>query len=175
MANQPPPSPPTKEQIELEKWLHERQNAQVAQRAHDRSNEFARQINEAAINAANLTLRMALLINGGAAVALLTFVGSLPVEQKRAVAATLDWFAWGVAVAVAGLACAYLTNHGLAVQERSKTFTDEPPYVINGANTKRWRYVVLVFRLLAIIVSSGSVILFLVGMLSVRAALTKLA
>jgi hypothetical protein len=47
--------------------------------------------------------------------------------------------------------------------------------VINGANTKRWRYVVLVFRLLAIIVGSGSVILFLVGMLSVRAVLTKLA
>src|SRR5215470_8988238 len=171
MANQPPPSPPTKEQ---QQRLHE-QNAEVAQRAHDRSNAFARQINEAAINAANLTLRMALLVNGGAAAVLLTFVGSLPAEQRRAVAATLDWFAWGVAAAVAGLACAYFTNHGLAVQERSKTFTDVPPYVIDGANTKRWRYFVLVFRVLAIIVGSGSVVLFLVGMLSVRAALTKLA
>jgi hypothetical protein len=174
MANQPPPSPPTKEQIEQQKRLHE-QNAEVAQRAHDRSNAFARQINEAAINAANLTLRMALLVNGGAAVALLTFIGSLPGEQKRAVAATLDWFAWGVAAALAGLACTYFTNHGLAVQERSKAFTDVPPYVIGGANTKRWRSVVLVFRILAIIVGSASVVLFLVGMLSVRAALTKLA
>jgi hypothetical protein len=174
MANQPPPSPPTKEQVEQQKWLHE-QNADVAQRAHDRSNAFARQINEAAINAANLTLRMALLVNGGAAVALLTFIGSLPAEQKRAVAATIDCFAWGVAAALAGLACAYFTNHGLAVRERSKAFTDVPPYVIDGANTKRWRSVVLVFRVLAIIVGSASVILFLVGMLSVRAALTKLA
>ena len=161
MTNQPPASPPTKEQIELQKRLHE-QNTQVAQRAHDRSNAFARQINEAAINA-------------GAAVALLTFVGGLPAEQKRAVAATLDWFAWGIAAAVAGLACAYFTNHGLAVQERSKTFTDKPPYVINGVNTKRWSYFVLVFRVLAIIVGSGSVVLFLVGMLGIRAALTKLA
>src|SRR5262245_9682985 len=168
MANPPPPSSPTKEQIELQKWLHEQQNAQVAQRAHDRSNEFARQINEAAINAANLTLRMALLINGGAAVALLTFVGSLPVEQKRAVAATLDWFAWGVAAAVAGLACAYFVNHGLAVQERSKTFTDKPPYVINGANTKRWRYVVLVFRLLALVVGSRSGVLVVDGIHHLR-------
>jgi hypothetical protein len=174
MTNQPSPSPPTKEQIERQKRLHE-QNAEVAQRAHDRSNAFARQINEAAINAANLTLRMALLVNGGAAAVLLTFVGSLPAEQRRAVAATLDWFAWGVAAAVAGLACAYFTNHGLAVQERSKTFTDVPPYVIDGANTKRWRSVVLVFRVLAIIVGSASVLLFLVGMLSVRVALTKLA
>jgi hypothetical protein len=172
MTNQPPPSPPTKEQIELQKRPNE-QNTQVAQRAHDRSNEFARQINEAAINAANLTLRMALFINGGAAVALLTFVGGLPADQKRAVAATLDWFAWGVAAAVAGLACAYFTNHGLAVQERSKTFTDKPPYVINGANTKQWKYFVLVFRMLAVTVGTGSVVLFLVGMLSVRAALTK--
>src|SRR5262245_18476091 len=174
MANQPPPSPPTNEQIELQKRLHE-QNIQAAQRAHDRSNEFARQINEAAINAANLTLRMALLINGGAAVVLLTFVGGLTAEQKQAVAATLDWFAWGVAAAVAGLACAYFTNHGLAVPERSKTFADKPPYVIDGANTKRWSYFVLVFRVLAIIVRMGSGVLFLVGMLSVRAALTKLA
>src|SRR5262245_459271 len=173
MANQPPPSPPTNEQIEQQKRLHE-QNIQAAQRAHDRSNAFARQINGAAINAANLTLRMALLINGGAAVVVLTFVGSLPAEQKRAVAATLDWFAWGVAAALAALACAYFTNHGLAVQERSKTFTDVPPYVINGANTRRWSYVVLVFRVLAIIVGSASVVLFLVGMLSVRAALTRL-
>lgn len=174
MTNQPPPSPPTKEQIELQKRLHE-QSAEAVQRAHDRSNAFARQVNEAAINAANLTLRMALLINGAAAVALLTFVGSLPAEQKRAVAATLDWFAWGVAAAVAGLACAYFTNHGLAVQERSKTFIDQPPYVIDGANTKRWRHFVLLFRVLAIIVGISSVVLFLGGMLSVRSALTKLA
>jgi len=174
MANPPPPSSPTKEQIELQKWLHEQQNAQVAQRAHDRSNEFARQINEAAINAANLTLRMALFINGGAAVALLTFVGGLPAEQKRAVAVTLDWFAWGVAAAVAGLACAYFTNHGLAVKERSKTWIDKPPYLINGPNTKGWSKVVLVFRFLAIVVGTVSLVLFIVGMLSVRTALTKL-
>ena len=174
MANESPPPPPAKEQIELQKRIYE-QGIQAAQRAHDRSNEFARQINEAAVNAANLTLRMALLINGGAAVVLLTFVGNLAAEEQRAVAATLDWFAWGVAAAIAGLACAYFTNHGLAVQERSKTFTDNPPYVINGANTKRWSYLVLVFRVLAIIVGSGSVVLFLVGTLSVRAVLTKLA
>jgi hypothetical protein len=173
MTNQPPPSAPAKEQRELQKWLHE-QNIQVAQRAHDRSEAFARQINEAAINGANFTLRMVLLINGGAAVALLTFVGGLPAEQKRAVAATLDWFTWGIAAAVAALACAYFTNHGLAVKERSKTWIDTPPYLIDGPNTKGWSNFVLVFRFLAIVVGTGSLILFIVGMLSVRTALTKL-
>ena len=173
MTNQPPPPAPAKEQIELQKWLHE-QNTQVVQRAHDRSEAFARQINEAAINGANFALRMVLLINGGAAVALLTFVGGLPAEQKRAVAATLDWFTWGVAAAVAGLACAYFTNHALAVKERSKTWIDKPPYLINGPNTKGWSKVVLVFRFLAIVVGTVSLVLFIVGMLSVRTALTKL-
>jgi Trk-type K+ transport system membrane component len=162
-----------KEQVELQKWLHE-QNTQIAQRAHDRSNAFARQINDAAINGANLALRMALLINGGAAITLLTFVGDLPAEQKRAVAATLDWFAWGVAAAMAALAFAYFTNHGLAVQERSKTWTDKPPYLVDGPNTKRWRKLVLLFRCLAIGVGIGSLVLFIVGMLSIRAVLTKL-
>jgi hypothetical protein len=174
MTNQPPPSAPAKEQIELQNWLHE-QNTQIAQRAHDRSEAFARQINEAAINAANFTLRVVLLVNGGAAVALLAFIGGLPAEQKRAVAATLDWFTWGVAAAVAALACAYFTNHGLAVKERSKTWTDKPPYLINGPNTEGWSKFVLVFRFLAIIVGAGSLILFIVGMLSVRTVLTKLA
>jgi hypothetical protein len=173
MTNQPPPSPPEKEQIELRAWLHG-QNTQVAQRAHDRSEAFARQINEAAINAANFALRMVLLINGGAALALLTLVSGLPAEQRRALAATLDWFTWGVAAAVAGLACAYFTNHGLAVQERSKTWTDQPPYLIAGPNTKRWSNFVLLFRFLAIVAGAGSVVLFIVGMLSVRAALSRL-
>ena len=167
MTNQPAPSAPAKEQIEL-------QNTQIAQRAHDRSAAFARQINAAAINGANFALRMVLLINGGAAVALLASVGGLPAEHRRAVAAMLDWFTWGVAAAVAALACAYFTNHGLAVKERSKIWTDKPPYLINGPNTKGWSKFVLVFRFLAIVIGTGSLILFIVGMLSVRSALTKL-
>lgn len=91
MTNQPPSSPPN---LDLQKWAHE-QNTKAAERAHDKSEEFVLQVNEAAINGSNLALRMAMLINGGAAVALLTFVGGLSGEQKRAVAATLNWFAGG--------------------------------------------------------------------------------
>jgi hypothetical protein len=175
MTNQPPqpPAPSSSGQTEPQKSVHE-QDARIAQEAHDRSNAFARQINDAAINGANLALRMALLINGGAAITLLTFVGDLPAEQKRAVAATLDWFAWGVAAAMAALGFAYFTNHGLAVQERSKAWIDQPPYLVDGPNTKRWRRFVLLFRCLAIGVGIGSLVLFVVGMLSVRSALVKL-
>jgi hypothetical protein len=78
--------------IARQKWLYE-QNVKAAERAHDKSYEFRTQTNEAAMQGGNLALRMGLLINGGAAVALLTFIGTLPVDQKRAIAATLSWFA----------------------------------------------------------------------------------
>jgi hypothetical protein len=156
-----------------QKWLHE-QKTKASERAHDKSNEFAAQTNQAAIQGGNLALRMGLIINGGAAVALLTFVGNLPTEQKRAIAATLDWFAWGVAAAVAALTCAYFTNYGVASMEHSRKWTDQPPYVINGATTPAWRNFVLIFRFLAIVAGVGSLVLFIVGMFYVRAALTKL-
>jgi hypothetical protein len=92
MSKGPSQSPPTAAELERQKWLHE-QNQRAAERAHDTSKEVALQVNEAAISAGNLALRMSLLINGGAAAALLTFVGGLPANQKRAVADTLVWFA----------------------------------------------------------------------------------
>jgi|SRR5215831_2696666 len=90
------PSPPTAAEVELRKLLHE-QNIKAAQHAHDKSDEFARQTNEAAINGANLALRMALLINGGCC-RCAPHIHWRPTarRQKRAVAATLDWFAWGL-------------------------------------------------------------------------------
>jgi hypothetical protein len=170
MTNQPPSSPPN---LDLQKWALE-QNTKAAERAHDKSEEFVRQVNEAVISGGNLALRTAMLINGGAAVALLTFVGGLPADQKRAVAATLGWFAWGVAAAVAGLALAYFTNYCIAVQERSKKWIYQPPYIQDGTTTKRWGKVIRLFRTLAILVGLSSLVLFIVGMFFVRAALTKL-
>jgi hypothetical protein len=171
MINQPPPSP--SDDLDFRKWAHE-QNMKAAERAHDKSDEFVRQINEAAINVGNLALRMGMLINGGAAVALLTFVGNLPAEQKRAVAATLGWFAGGVAAAVLGLALAYFTNYCIVRKERSKTWNYQPPYVADGPDTNWWHRLNVLCHILAIVVGLGSLVLFVVGMFYVRAALTKL-
>lgn len=53
-------------------------------------------MDEAAFNGGNLALRMVLLINGGAAVALLSFMGGLPKDQRQAITGALVWLAWGV-------------------------------------------------------------------------------
>jgi len=48
-----------------------------ARRAHDRARDFELSTNEAAINSGQLAIRTAVLINGGAAVAVLAFLGGL--------------------------------------------------------------------------------------------------
>jgi hypothetical protein len=167
MSNGPPPLPTP---LEIRKWLHER-NRQAADRAHDKSRERFNHVNEAAIKGANLALLMVLLINGGAAIALLTFIRDLPANQKGAVAGTLVWFTWGVATAMLALAFAYFTNYAMAQAEGSKTWQDEPPYVVDGTATASWYWLNGVFHIAAVIFGLGSLILFILGMLSVRSVL----
>jgi hypothetical protein len=170
MSNGPPPRPPTPAEVEHQKWLHE-QSQRVADRAHDKSRELLNQANQAAIEIGNLALRNALLINGGAAIALLAFIRDLPPDQRQAVANTLVWFASGVAAAVAAFAFAYFTNFYAARVEGSKKWNAQPPYVEDGPTTKHQTIMKGTFHTLSVITGVGSLALFIVGMLDVRAAL----
>jgi hypothetical protein len=160
--------------IAWQKWLYE-QNMKAAERAHDKSEGFGTRANEAAVQGANLALRHGLLINGGAAVALLTFIGTLSMDQKRAIAATLACFVWGVVAATAALATAYFTNYYVAQCERSRTWQPQSPYVVDGPQTSKWRFVTMLFRIASIVLGLVSLALFIIGMLAVQTALTKLA
>jgi hypothetical protein len=74
MSDQPTPH-------EHEKWVYE-QTRDEARRAHDRAAEFFLALNESAIKSSELTLRTAVLINGGAAVSVLAFIGGLSSQGK---------------------------------------------------------------------------------------------
>ena len=141
--------------------------------------EFAREAfhkaNEAATNGASLALRMSLLINGGAAVALLAFIKDLREEQQHAVADTLVWFGFGVTAAVIALALAYFTNYSAGQLAISQLPLDQFPYFRDGPTTARWRWRYWAFLGVAIFVGFISVGLFVTGLLFVREALTKLA
>ena len=130
--------------------------------------------NEAATNGANLALRMSLLINGGAAVALLAFIKDLGEEQQRAVADTLIWFGFGVTAAVIALALAYFTNYSVGQLAISRLPIDQHPYFQDGPATARWRLRYWAFLWAAIFVGFISIGLFVVGLWLVREALTKL-
>ena len=77
-----------------------------ARRAHDRADSFFEQVNEAVIKNGESAFRACLLINGGAAVSVLAFIGRLAskdvigVSQLASVADSLILFALGVVAAV---------------------------------------------------------------------------
>src|ERR1700688_2917097 len=106
-------------QNEERKWLHGLKR-EDAKRAHDANRDFHSDVNKEAVGTANLTLRTLVLINGGAAIAVLTFLGGVAAKDKvdfaqvGLVAGTIKWFAFGVALAVFGMALSYLTHFATA-------------------------------------------------------------
>lgn len=168
---QTPPNQPSP--FDYQKWIHELKR-QDAQRAHDNLEEFHKYVNKATMKSGEMAIRMALLINGGAAVALLSFIGTLPKEQKHQVAGTLVWFAWGVAAAVGALAFSYFTNYFMAGIASSYERHFEPPIARPGRTTRRYRVLNVVCHVLAVIVGLTSLGLFVGGMLDVKSSLLSL-
>jgi hypothetical protein len=110
----------------------------------------------------------------------LTFLGGVAAKdridftQVGLVAGTIKWFAFGVALAVFGMALSYLTHFATASIASSRVNNWEHPYVTDGSKTKTWRRTTRVFHILAIIVAIGSLVLFLVGMFTTSNAITHL-
>jgi hypothetical protein len=171
---QPPVSP------EHQKWLHE-MSREDHSRVHARYDGIVDQLNEAAIKTADGALRAGLLINGGAAVSVLAFIGSLAtkelitVGQLASVADSLLIFAIGVATAVAGMGLSYLTHFFGAGRVHSFTRLAVPPYVTTGPKTKRYTIMTAIVHILAFVAGFACIGLFILGMFSVRYAIVHLS
>ncbi len=153
-----------------QRWKHE-QNRAMAERVHDRHDEAFRRMNETAINASHIALRTILLINGAAAIALLSFDGRLPAPQAKAVAGTLIWFALGVVAITVAMILAYWTHYTMAGALASATKTYEYPFIIRKREESRWLFSKSVLHILAAVFTTASLGLFVRGMLAVRAAI----
>ena len=149
-----------------------------AKRAHDAEGEFGKQNNEAAINSGAVAIRTAFLINGGAAVAMLTFIGSMVAQGRigdtdlHGLASNLMWFASGVALAAAASTSAYFVNLATAGMSVSRKRTWDHPYL--GTPDLRWvitRWVSLTFAVLAV---SGSLFTFAWGMHKVASVVERI-
>ena len=90
------------------------------------------------------------------------------------VAGNIKWFAVGVALAVFGMALAYLTHYAMAGIAASQIKIWDHPYVSDGPKTKRWRRLNRTFHICAILVAIGSLALFLYGMIATSDAVTHL-
>jgi hypothetical protein len=182
LVNQTAANPSDQEPpFEYRKWVHELQRRD-AERAHDDVTAFAAKTNEAAIENANLALRTAVLINGGAAVSVLAFIGGLASQgrvtlgpQLNQISSCLVWFASGVAVAALAMGFSYFTNYCIAANASSRLRQWEHPYTAESNKTRKWRCAAIVFQILAIIGGFGSMGLFIFGMIEVKNAIAHLA
>ena len=151
-----------------------------AYRAFDRLDSRVDLADQAAIKSADAALRAGLLINGGAAVAVLAFTGSLaskdvvPISHLSRVADSLVVFALGVVAGVVGLGLSYLTHLFEAMHIASLTRKIAHPYWEPSPASKRnlcFRNTAHVFAVAAFFVCIG---LFVWGMASVRDAVVGL-
>lgn len=158
------------------RWEREQHRA-VAERAHDMEEEFKLRSNDAAINNANFALRTLVVINGGAAIAILAFIGSLASIAADAVSRGLPkltgplvFFAWGVALAAFGVMLAYLTNYCIATMSAYRSRHYEHPFLRDTKRSNRWYRAAIFFQVVAMIVALGSLAVFLIGMYEIREA-----
>lgn len=156
------------------KKLLDELGVRAAERAHDRNDTFFDKTLDAAITAASLTLRMSLLLNGGAAISLLTFIGSLPAYKKPIVAGALVWFAWGAVASVAGFALAYVTHYITARAAASRRKIWNHPYVADTAATKIWQRVNYFFHCATMLVGVAALGLFINGIFMVQSSILQL-
>jgi len=91
-------------------------NAEHAKRAHDLNRQTSAEFSKAALESANLAIRALTLVNGGAVVALLAFVGALEASETSnsakidGLVAPLLAFALGIGCSVVAATVAYLVN-----------------------------------------------------------------
>lgn len=106
-------------------------NKEAAEREHERSDGTILEVSKAAVTNAETVIRTLILINGGAAISIMTFVGSLaakpgaPTTQIAAIAKGLEWFAIGTLAATLTACFAYLSNflYVSAEQKRARDYT----------------------------------------------------
>lgn len=174
MGDKQSDSDKTSQKFQHEKWKYDL-NIKAAERAHDTEEEYGLRTNEATINAANFVLRALLIINGGAAIALLAFIGNLVPPSEYAnlpkinpCITSLMWFALGVAVTAFAMAFAYFTNffYGSASVERTRSY--EHPYIHETQKSRRWIKIGLTFHGIAVVFGLIAVVFFMLGIYEVN-------
>ncbi len=162
-------NPTTNEKKEVEK-----NNKRQAERTFDNHYKFTEHLNRAMIESGILAIRSALLINGGAAIATLAYVGTLSVNEASIVIDSLLWFAWGVAAAASGAAFAYVANFTQVRGETSKDLKWEHPFIYSNNVSDRWLCIMNIFITLAILAGAASLIWFICGMYEVKNTISSL-
>jgi hypothetical protein len=155
-------------------------NRRDAERQHDRIDQFIDSVNQAAVNSGLAALRTAVIVNGGAAVVLLTFIGGLISSNKIGgdeidrTAASMMWFALGVAAALLGLLLGYAANYTSGAAARSLRRTWNHPFQQAGPHTMFWTVLNYATGWAALLAGVCSIGLFVGGLFAVYNSITSL-
>jgi hypothetical protein len=166
-------------QYELEREDHQR-GLDRARHDHALLDQIRSEANKASIDSANLVFRTLVLINGGAAVSVLAFVGGLISQNKlsigpqaTAIAFPLVLFALGVLAGALGTGAVYFVNWCATGHVQSFARQWESPHFLETAASRRWRYAAGAFRVVAIVSGLAAAFLFIWGVLEVRSAIIQ--
>jgi hypothetical protein len=151
----------------------------TAERAHDERTAYAAAMAETVVKDAWGVIRNLILINGGAAISILTFVGALAARagtlptQLSETAKGLKFFAAGVVAATITAAFSYLTNYCYGEAARGLTRDYVHPYNHPTPWTKRITNVGRIFHVAALLFVIVSLVCFVWGVLVVAGAVVK--
>ncbi len=131
--------------------------------------DLFKHMNDKTVESGALFLRTAILVNGGACIAVLSFVASIVKEDAdhsslvSGVADALMYFAWGVLTGLAAIGLTYVTNYATVISlENEETKWYKPSTLLKRT--------VHLFTLCASLLSMG---LFALGAMAVKEAIVS--
>ncbi|WP_425081293.1 hypothetical protein [Ruegeria arenilitoris] len=148
---------------------------EMALRNHDRLDALGSKITTAVIESGIVTVRTLVLVNGGAVIAMLAFLANVVPKGDPndfdGVLGSLSLFAFGVFAATMTAAFTYLTNlfNEIFLAKIQRTWVY--PFQEKTKGSKRWGAVATVFQFVAIASGIASMVFFLWGVWSLKAAM----
>ncbi|MDF2369363.1 MAG: hypothetical protein P1V21_01090 [Rhizobiaceae bacterium] len=146
------------------------QELRYADRAHEQYARFYDDTNKNTIQTGTLAARTALIINSGACIALLAFIGNLLTASDRhlesmltALTAPLLMFACGVFLSAVGIAIVFLAARLMLISHDAKKRDFDSPYVHETKDSKFWLRFTYVVQLFAIAAVAASLAYFASG------------
>ena len=118
-------------------------NQRAAERQHDMVDDLGKRLTEASARDAQEAIKIALLVNSGAAVAILAFISTLAsrsgvtLANLKAVKNSLYWFTGGIISSGVTAAFAYLSNSFYAAHFFAQDKVWEHPYLRENTRSRR--------------------------------------
>lgn len=146
-------------------------------RAYQLQTERSALILAAALDNANFAIKSTMLINGGASIAILAFIGQLHEGGKEEfdlanlLMESLVYFAIGAGISSMAMVCAYFANYFYFSSAQTMSISNKYPYIHNNFTSNRWNNTAIFFHVLGIVFVIMSISIFIYSAILIRNAI----